>query len=161
MFRRTLPCCYRRSHRRTTPIWGRKVNSHNNTRNGPKAIGHFATFRSGEPNNITSHLFGIFNACLKPAYTPRSWQEERVVYIPKHETSSYVTTKGIVDHEDNSGRIGEETDSLREKVHRIEKSNKDKKYTLEYFIVIEGAISTMKTESLVQSLDKFEVNWGL
>ena len=70
-----------------------------------EAIKSFSPFKSSGPDGIfpallqkgaeyiVPHLAVIFTACLKFAYTPKAWQEARVVFIPKPGKASYATPK--------------------------------------------------------------------
>ena len=51
--------------------------------------GIFPALLQMEVNQISTHLVGIFTACLKFAYTPKAWQEARVTFIPKPGKASY------------------------------------------------------------------------
>lgn len=156
---------------------------------GPDGI--FPALLQMEVNQISTHLAGIFTACLKFAYTPKAWQEARVVFIPKPGKASYATPKAyrpisltsfllktmerIVDTMIKS-RIpserlkfkqhayvkGRSVDTaLHEVVHNIEESFDKKMYTLAVCIDIEGAFNNVRIDTLIQSLDQFQVDRAL
>lgn len=156
---------------------------------GPDGI--FPALLQKEADHISTHLAGIFTACLKFAYTPKAWQDARVVFIPKPGKASYATPKAyrpisltsfllktmerIVDtmiksripsdmlkfkqHAYVKGRSVET--ALHEVVHDIERSFNEKMYTLAVCIDIEGAFNNVRTDTLIQSLDEFQVDRAL
>ena len=47
------------------------------------------------PQNILNIISFIYKACLKLHYTPRSWRESNVVFIPKQGETSYQEAKSF------------------------------------------------------------------
>ena len=137
---------------------------------------------------LSPHLAALFNACLRLTYIPKAWQESRVVFIPKPGKANYATPKSYrpisltsfllktmertIDtmikssipndalkykqHAYVKGRSVET--ALHEVVHYIEGTFAEKMYTLAVCIDIEGAFNNVSTNTLIQSLDTFEVN---
>ena len=69
------------------------------------AIKSFSPYKAAGPDNvfpallqkevdyISPYLAALFNACIRFAYTPKAWQEARVVFIPKPGKANYATPK--------------------------------------------------------------------
>lgn len=46
-------------------------------------------------NQMSNQLVNMFTACPKFAYTPKAWQEARVVFIPEPDKTSNTTAKAF------------------------------------------------------------------
>ncbi|XP_061397178.1 pickpocket protein 19-like [Musca vetustissima] len=58
-----------------------------------EALKRFLPLKAAGPVFLSPHLAAIFNVCLGLTYTPKAWQEARVVFIPKPGKANYVTPK--------------------------------------------------------------------
>lgn len=143
---------------------------------------------------FVDRLCDTYRACLKLGYIPVSWQESKVIFIPKPGKNSYAssnayrpisltsfllkTLERIIEVELRS-KISNSTlsryqhayckgrsveSALHNVVHIIEKAFTVKNSTLGMFIDIEGAFNNVKTDSMIDSLNRkgvhpLLVNW--
>lgn len=137
---------------------------------------------------ILETLVEIFSNCLRLGHVPERWREVRVVFIPKSGKPSNTKPKDfrpislssflqktlerlldqyvkedtemrklcIAQHAYLKGRSVES--ALHEVVGTVERSLKEKEYTLGAFLDIEGAFNNVKTESIREALEDHKVD---
>lgn len=138
-------------------------------------------------DKITPIFTNIFTACLTLGYIPDLWKEVKVSFIPKAGKPSHVsandlrpisltpfslkTMERLLDLHIR-GKVGTSLSSaqhayckgrsvdsaLHQVVSTIEKSIENKECTLAAFLDIEGAFNNLNIDSIITSLDKFNID---
>lgn len=140
---------------------------------------------------LINRLQTLFVACLKLSYVPSSWQESKVIFIPKPGKKNYESVKSYrpisltsfllksmerlvelalrkkipnseISPNQHAYCKGRSVDSaLHRATYTIEKALLIKNAALGMFIDIEGAFNNVKTDSIIDSLIKRGVSGSI